>query len=262
MLSWKLSKIIREKEKYFDFFVAKHHTIAFYTYKLLNIFMKNLLGLFAAVAIMATTFTACNKNDDYDYAAEIEAAKKEEQKLDSLFAAQKLIIEDYVEENFTNPIQDTVTYRFAYIDKKITRGIYYQIDAEPIDNSYEYKGQMVNSMYGAYFAPILPKVKLKYSAKLLNGTVVGQETTGSDFDLSTMNNTIFNNAWQIAFLPYSIQYNGETKVFNGLTRNGLKKGSKIKMITPSPWAFHDKAVGTTIPANSILIYEFEILEIQ
>lgn len=236
--------------------------MALYTYKLLNILMKNLLGVLAAVALMATTFTSCNKSDDYDYAAELEAAKKAEQKLDSIFSAQKLLIEDYIEENFTNPIQDTVTHQFSYIDKKIKRGIYYQIDSEPTDDSYEYKGQMVNTMYGSYFAPILPKVKLKYTAKLLNGTVVGQEATGSDFDLSTMNNTIFNNAWQIAFVPYSIQYNGEARIFRGLTRNGLKKGSKIKMITPSPWAFHDKAIGTTIPANSILIYEFEVISIS
>lgn len=219
---------------------------------------KPLLFLFATTFL----FTACNKESDYDYAAELEAAKKAEQKLDSLFSAQKLFIEDYVLDNFTNAKEDTVTYRFNYIDKKIKRGIWYQIDAEPSDNSYEYKGQIVNSAYGAYFAPILPKVKLKYSAKLLNGTVVGQEVTGSDFDFNTMSNTIYNSAWQIAFIPYSIQYNGEPRVLQGLTKDGLKKGSKIKMITPSPWAFHDKANGTTIPANSILVYEFEILEIQ
>lgn len=224
--------------------------------------MKNLFSLLAVAAVMATTFTSCNKDDDYDYAKELEKAKKAEEKLDSLFSAQHLLIQDYVETNFTNPIEDTVTYRFNYIDKKIKRGIFYQIDSEPTDNSYEYKGQIVNSMYGSYFAPILPKVKLKYSAKLLNGTVVGEDATGSDFDLSTMANTIFNNAWQIAFVPYSIQYNGETRVFGGLTSQGLKKGSKIKMITPSPWAFHERAIGTTIPANSILIYEFEVISIQ
>lgn len=224
--------------------------------------MKNVLGLFAAVALMATTFTACNKSDDFDYEGQLEAAKKEERKIDSIFSSQKLLIEDYIESNFSNPIEDTVTYQYQYIDKKIKRGIFYQIDSEPTDNSYQYKGQIINSAYGSYFAPILPKVKLKYSAKLLNGTVVGQETTGSDFDFNTMSENIYNSAWQIAFVPYSIQYNGETRVLKGLTQNGLKKGSKIKMITPSPWAFHTKAIGTTIPANSPLVYEFEVLEIQ
>lgn len=224
--------------------------------------MKNLLAAFAAIALMATSFTSCNKSDDFNYEEQIEAAKKEERKLDSLFSAQKLLIEEYVDANFTNAKEDTVTFRFPNIDKKIKRGIYYQIDSEPSDNSYTYKGQFVSNGYTTFFAPILPKVKLKYSAKLLNGTIVGQETTGSDFDLSTMSNTIFNNAWQYAFVPHTIQYNGEPRVLNGLTTNGLKKGSKIKLITPSPWAFHDRAIGTTIPANSILIYEFEILDIQ
>lgn len=224
--------------------------------------MKNLFSILSAVALLATSFTACNKSDDFDPQKQLEEFKKEETRTDSIFSAQKLLIEEYKNTNFTAPIEDTVTYRFNYIDKKIKRGIWYEIISQPTDNSYEYKGQLVNDVYGSYFAPILPKVKLKYTAKLLNGTVVGQETTGSDFDFKTMSNNIYNRAWEIAFVPYSIQYNGEKRIFGGLTANGLKKGSKIKMITPSPWAFHNRAIGTTIPANSPLVYEFEVLEIQ
>ena len=154
-----------------------------------------------------------------------------------------------------------MTVSVHYLWKKNKRGLWYQVLETPTDNAYEYKGQLVNSYYGYYFAPILPKVKLKYTAKLLDGTIVQKDLEGSTYDLATTSNTIFNSAWQISFVPYIIKHNGENKVVNGLTTQGLKKGSKIKVITPSYWAFEKKKVGE-IPANSPLVYEFEVLEIQ
>ena len=224
--------------------------------------MKKLLNLLLITAVSTLAFTSC-KDSNTNFQDDTEAYLKAEKALDSLFAAQALKIEEFVkvDGNFTNPVQDTVTVSFQYLGKKIKRGLWYQVLETPTDNAYEYKGQLVNSYYGYYFAPILPKVKLKYTAKLLDGTIVQKDLEGSTYDLATTSNTIFNSAWQISFVPYIIKHNGENKVVNGLTAQGLKKGSKIKVITPSYWAFGDKKVGE-IPANSPLVYEFEVLEIQ
>lgn len=230
--------------------------------------MKKLLGIIVVAILGTTAITSCNKADDNDYQKQLEEAIQNDKKLDSLFSAEALEIQKYMRDNsetFLNPQEDTVTVRFQYIEKTIKRGIWYSIEETGIEDSYEYKGQLVNSIYGTYFAPILPKVKLQYTAKLLNGTTVQSDVTGSSYNLSEMaqqaNPNIYNNAWRLSFIPYIIKYNGTDEIVGGLTAKGLKKGSKIKVITPSYWAFGTRKVGD-IPANSPLVYEFTVLEIE
>lgn len=217
--------------------------------------MKNLFKPLIALAVVAMTFTSCMEKDNTDYEAE---NLKIEQRTDSLLSVQNKSIESYIAANSTTSwTKDTVTFSYYYLDKKPARGIYYQVISEPTDNTYEYK--ITNT--GANLSVVLPKLKLKYKATLLDGTVVQEDETGSDYSLGVPNPTIFNDAWYYSFLPYSIKFNNQEYFTNGLTKNGLKKGSKFKMVTPSMWAF--KSASTTkIPANSPLVYEFEILSIE
>lgn len=217
--------------------------------------MKNLFGLFAALAILATSITSCNKTDDFDYD---EYYRQQERAIDSLLDTEKTKIEAYVQANFTNPIQDTVTIKYSFLTKKSAkRGIWYEIISPPSDNSYEYKAISTTQLSS-------PTFKAKYTAKLLNGTTVQSDTQGSQYSFSGTNTNLFNNAWYFAFFPYAVKFNNiDVKIqgLGGLTKDGLKKGSKIRLITPSLWAFGANKVGD-IPANSPLVYEFEVLEIQ
>ncbi|MCA5003877.1 FKBP-type peptidyl-prolyl cis-trans isomerase [Sphingobacterium bovistauri] len=217
--------------------------------------MKYLFSILSVAALLATTFTACNKSDDFDYE---EYYKQQEQAVDSLLSAEKLKIENYVDEHFDNPIEDTVSIKYSYLSKKTAkRGIWYEILSQPTDNTYEYKATSSQQL-------TVPTLKLKYTAKLLNGTVVQSDLQGGQYSFSSNSNNLFNQAWHFAFFPYTVKFNAiDVKIhgLGGLTKDGLKKGSKIRVITPSLWAFGGTKVGD-IPANSPLVYEFEVLEIQ
>jgi FKBP-type peptidyl-prolyl cis-trans isomerase len=42
----------------------------------------------------------------------------------------------------------------------------------------------------------------------------------------------------------------------------LKKGSKAKFIIPSPLAYGENGAGALIPANSILVFDVEVTDVQ
>ncbi|WDF68256.1 hypothetical protein PQ465_18415 [Sphingobacterium oryzagri] len=217
--------------------------------------MKNLFKPLFALAIIAATFTSCMEKDNTDYDAE---NLKSEQRMDSLLSAENNRIQTYLAANSASAwIKDTITFSYRFLDKKPTRGIYYQVVSEPTDNTYEYK--ITNT--GASLSIVMPKLKLKYKASLLDGTVVQSDETGSDYSLGVSNPAIFNDAWFYSFLPYSIKFNNQDYYIYGLTKNGLKKGSKFKMVTPSLWAFKSSSTAK-MPANSPLVYEFEVMTIE
>ncbi|TDS15721.1 FKBP-type peptidyl-prolyl cis-trans isomerase [Sphingobacterium paludis] len=216
--------------------------------------MKNLFKPLLVLAILAVTFTSCMNNDDNtDFAAD---RLKEERQIDSLLSKQATLIESYVSSNFANPQQDTLNYPFRYLDKKVKRGFWFEIDSTVTDNSYT---------YGFDNSGVLrfPKVKLKYTASLLNGEIVRSDIAGSDYllNISASNSSIVNYVWQISFFPYSIKFNGNDRIIEGLTKSGLKKGNKFKVVTPSIYAFGATSVDK-IPANSPIAYEFEVLGIE
>jgi len=228
--------------------------------------MKKLLNLLCVALLGTVTLASCNNNND-NFQNDADAALRADKALDSLFSAEALKIKAYVNASadFKDAIEDTVTVRFQYLQKTIKRGLWYKVTSPATSDTYEYKGQIVNYMGYPYFVPTLPKVKLKYTAKLLDGTIVQKDPEGSTYDLNTMsqanNPTVYNNAWRYSFLPYLIKYNGKDEIVGGLTAKGLKKGNKFKVVTPSYWAFGGRKVGD-IPANSPLVYEFEVLEIE
>jgi len=216
---------------------------------------------FAAIAIGAVAFTSCvDKGDDTDYE---ELLRREEVRVDSLLRVQKPDIEAYVQAlpDVADWREDTVKVTFFRLPNQptVNRGIWYRVvsDADA-DNTYDYR---INSSGNAV---VLPTLKLKYKASLLNGTEVQSEQTGGDYSFSVLMNgpsNVFNVAWYYSFFPYSIKFNGDDKIISGLTKDGLRKGSKLHVVVPSYYAFDQRSVDK-IPANSSLVYEFEVVGID
>lgn len=214
--------------------------------------MNNILKTAFIVALGSLAFTSCRENDDTDYEAQYLKAEKQ---VDSLLSAQKIAIEAYKAANLANAKEDTVNYTFNYLDKKVKRGIWYFVNNEPTDNTYSY------GMSSTGQSLLYPKLKLKYTAKLLNNTIVESDITpaGGDYNLGVSSSKI-TPIWYFSFYPYSLQFNGSPVILGGLTKDGLKKGSKMTVITPSIYAYGSTSK-TDIPANSPLVYEFEVVEI-
>lgn len=221
--------------------------------------MKKLFTQLFALVIIGTSLTSCMKNDDTDYEAE---NIKIEERVDAILLAEKLKIEEFVHNEYPLAVEDTVLMKYNYINKKTKRGIWYQ----ELEKANEENEKAYTYEINANGSQVLyPKVKLKYTAKLLNGTIVQEDIDGSNYDLSVSNTNIIKNIWINAFFPYSIKFNGADIPVRGLTKNGLKKGSKFVVITPSYWAYGDKDAtvnGKTIPASSSLVYEFTVLSIE
>lgn len=222
--------------------------------------MKTLFKLLFAFAITTTAFTSCMDKDDTDYEG---LQRKEESRVDSLLAAQKDDIEEYISTlpSASEWRQDTVTYYLPLLNKRPRRGMWYRVVSEASeDNTFSYK---LNENGNAL---VPPTAKLKYKASLLDGTVVQVDETagGGDYSFNALMNTtnnVFNAVWYYSFFPYSIKFNNEDRFVQGLTKDGLRKGSKLQVVAPSYWGF-DKRSFDKIPANAILVYEFEVVEIQ
>ena len=107
---------------------------------------------------------------------------------------------------------------------KDPRGIYYQVIAP-----------------GAGAVPTInAKVSVKYAGYLLNGTKFDEMTTAESDP---------NKFWSLGGLIVGWQI--------GIPK--IAKGGKIKMIIPSSLAYGCSAVGT-IPANSILVFDVELVD--
>jgi len=222
--------------------------------------MKKLFITLGICLFAGLMFSSCNdKGDNMDeYYRQIE---EQERKIDASLAADKIKIEDYLaslteEDALFDAEADTVKFPFSILDKDVRRGLWYKVITPPTDDSYEYK--INGTGYLTY-----PKVKLNYTAKLLDGTLVESvETENFDFGAQS---AVINYTWFYSFFPYSIRLNGDDRTVGGLTRDGLKKGSKFAVVTPSYFAYGSvvKTGGVeNIPANSPLVYEFEVLEIE
>lgn len=215
---------------------------------------KLLVFLFASL-----TLSSCMKsgnNDDY-----LKQIEEEKQRIEVLMKTERPIIDSYVNKNLPDAAIDTVKLPIQQLGIKIDRSIRYQILNQATDNSYEYT--LISNGYNTQVKP--PVMKLKFTVKLLDGTVVLEEKEGSTYDFSTNGGGFITHAVMAALYPYSIKHNGENFTVNGFTKDGLKKGSKIRFVTPSIWAYGNRATtagSKTIPANSPLDYEIEILTID
>lgn len=82
-------------------------------------------------------------------------------------------------------------------------------------------------------------ISVRYTGKLLNGTIFDQATTATSlYPLAG-----FIPGWQLG-IPL------------------IRKGGTIRLIIPSSLAYGCKAAGPNVPANSILFFEIELVDVQ
>jgi len=221
--------------------------------------MKTLFKPLLVLAFAAVAFSSCMKDDSAEREAE---QRQQEEAIAASLAADEIKIEEYLLDNPSEAPggwqEDETEYPLALIGKTPKRGFWFEILAEPTEEDDEDYTYELSSSGGM----VWPKVKINYTAWLLDGTEVQSEENG-DFDFATFrsNSSVYNDVWFAAFFPESIRYNSQDYPIGGLTAKGLKKGSKIRVVSPSIWAYGANKVGD-IPANSPLVYEFEVLSIQ
>lgn len=148
---------------------------------------------------------------------------------------EKPIIEDYVNNHIPEAIQHENT------------GIWYVIleEAEEGHEPYEYTIHPTAGYINS------PDVTINYRGVLLNGT---EFDSGNDKRFNLGGLII---AWQMIFLPSEI---GDRQI-GGILNQGLQKGMKVRLVTPSLYAYGEHAQGN-IPANSPLDFTIEVLDIE
>lgn len=166
---------------------------------------------------------SCDKNDDLGY--------YDAQRYFELDAAA---IASYIHQEGLqdSAIMDTAT------------GIWYVLYDAGDPDSYEYTISAANRIE-------LPLIHVDYIGQLLNGSVFDENK--AELPLSYL-----IPAWQIAFMPKNVanQIN-----MPALTESGLKKGAKIRIITPSPYGYANES-RPGIPAHSPLDFMIEVLDIK
>ncbi|HXH98730.1 MAG TPA: FKBP-type peptidyl-prolyl cis-trans isomerase [Sphingobacteriaceae bacterium] len=161
----------------------------------------------------------------------IVSCKKEEPEydVDKQLAAEEITIKNYVTANNIPALRH---------DKS---GIYYVLTS-PGTGVYTYSNLSTTA------------VTVKYSGKFLSGVQFDGNTEGITFGPPQFPNGLNNliNAWKIAMAPKSV---------GGILEAGLQKGGRIRIITPSPYAYGPNANGK-IPANSILDFDIELIDVK
>lgn len=207
--------------------------------------MKTLSKLTFAFAAFALLFVSCMKDDNTsnDY---YEQLLKDIARQDSTLKAQAPILRAYAldpKNGFTKPQFNDST------------GIWFEVINEPTDTTYQYKINSANAW-------VTPIATVMYKGMLLNGTVFDTNSVPVVQDI--IEGTQYQNglirAWPIAFRPKTVTLNGRT-IHTGLTPKGLKKGSKIRFVSPSVYGY-DNSVREKIPANSPLDFTIEVIDIK
>lgn len=203
-----------------------------------------------AFLCLGMIFASCNK-DNFDYAA-WEKEQAEKQRIQDSINKKRIedqfpIIKKYVVDNQLQNVQ--------YID---SLGVAYQILSTGDESSYTYtfntNGQIV-----------APNVTVEYTGKYVpSGTIFDQTEEGKTATLN-LGNTI--QIWQIAFIPKKMKFGEREVTVGGITTNGMKKGSKLRVIAPSPLGYGDNdnknpSSGNTIPGKSILDFTINVKEIK
>src|SRR5690606_19448597 len=198
--------------------------------------MKNLMKTLLMGCIGALILASCMDNDldNFD--------PNEQFRLDSI------AIRDYVTANGIAATRDEKT------------GIWYELMEEGEPGSYTYKlKDTLNARYLWFHT------RVKYQGKLLSGTVFDkfEADTGVNMRIASALTSYypFNSsiipAWVYTFAPNAI---GDYEL-DGLFSDGLQKGAKVRIITPSYWGYQNAANGP-IPANSPLEFIIDVLDIQ
>ena len=96
---------------------------------------------------------------------------------------------------------------------------------------------IVSSGTGNFKYSANTRVTVKYTLRLLDGSVIPQTTAPIEFTLGGV-----IPGWQIG-VPL------------------IQKGGKIRLLVPSPYAYRNSAQGG-IPANSVLDFDIELIDAQ
>ncbi|MEZ0452517.1 FKBP-type peptidyl-prolyl cis-trans isomerase [Sphingobacterium thalpophilum] len=211
--------------------------------------MKNITKFLMAFLCLGMIFASCSKGDDINWDELEEKARQEQIRRYKTKKEQALQIKTYAEAEFTNP-------KFS----SDSTGIWYEVINEGTGDAYDYT--------------IPAKVSVNYKGELMNETVFAATKEGTPANYANLGYTFnettqgqfLGSCWYFAFLPASVNKNGIEQKIYGLLEKGLKKGSKIRFITPSIWGFDNREYkigdGPTIPANSPLIYTIEVVSIE
>ena len=184
------------------------------------------------LTILSFLFLSCAKEEMFDPIAQ--------------FETEKPIIKSYANTNYPNMV---------YSNDET--GIWYEIVEQGDDNSYEYKTIDVVNNYGQTVKTVqVPTITVRYTGKLISNNIVFDSNLDKSEPLVSKLNQLIP-AWYFSFIPKSI----ESSEFGGLTARGLKKGSIIRIITPSYYAYGNTSRGS-IPANSPLFFEIEVIDIK
>src|SRR5690606_13700993 len=193
--------------------------------------MKALFKQLLVLAFAAVAFSSCMQ----DHSAEQEAEPRGQQEaIVASLAADKIKIEEYLLDNPSEAPggwqEDDREETFSLLGKTVKTGIRFEVLAEPTeedDEAFEYE-------FSSSTGPVPPKVKVNYTATLLDGTEVESgENENIDFATFQSTSNIYNGVWVIAFFPKSFRVNGQDQRYYGLTTKGLKKGSHIRVVAPS-----------------------------
>lgn len=194
--------------------------------------MKKTLNIFLVLLLGFGSFSCMKQNpyEIYDGQAFLEK--------------EKPILEEYV--------SSTAELEGAILDEET--GIWYKIFEEGVgpgdEDFYQYR---INS-YGNIEAPI---VTVTYEGKLVSNGVTFEKKEDENFSLAAV-----ISGWLVAFLPFSIEDDhGKVHKINGLMKNGLQKGSKMRLVIPSPYGYRNNEL-PGIPANSPLDYVVEAKKVS
>lgn len=208
-----------------------------------------------AFLCLGMIFASCSKGDDVDWdelnRQQIEAAKKEKARRDSLLKIQAPLLEQYAKQTWGADAR--------YSD---STGIWYKVElASSSETPYTYTATI------GYYGPSANawSATFNFKGELMNGTVFDKNTEGVPKvydDIRPAINT-YGQAWVQAFLPTVINIQGQDARFEGLLPKGLQKGDKISFISPSYYTFDQKeftagSEKVTVPKNTPVVYTIDL----
>lgn len=207
--------------------------------------MKKSIKLFF-VLLLAVGVSSCMKDNSYS----IYDGKSHLEK-------EAPILKEYVET--------TEGLEGAILDET---GIWYKIVEEGALPERDDEGKLIKTDYYEYNFNSLnqlenPRISYSYKGQFLDGKEFDRGTTEEDADdklPSAYNNNVIGG-WNLSFLPKkAITKEGEMKEVGGLTELGLQKGTIIRVIMPSPYAYQDMGKGE-VPPNTPLDFTIEVFKV-
>lgn len=209
--------------------------------------MKKIIHLLL-VLFVAVTASSCMKDNPYEY-----------YDVRAILEREAPIIEKYVKA-------DAELSSGAVLDS--ASGIWYKIINEGVQPERDSEGKLIKTDYYEYnFNSMnyleVPRVSYSYVGKMLSGKEFDRNSTKDDPDdkLPPAASDMLISGFNITFLPkMAITKTGEMREVGGLTTYGLQKGSKIRVVFPSPYGYQDKGKGE-IPPDTPLDFTIEVFKV-